>query len=103
MLRVRKHDDVTMTLATPIPPTDWITAWATVGAAAGGVFTLVVAVLTLRSQIKASLRQQAARIVVDAELHRDAVSLVVRNMSDLPITELRAWLYFNRSWTTKDI
>jgi hypothetical protein len=92
-----------MTLAASIPRTDWITAWATLGAAAGTVFTLVVAVLTLRLQVKASLRQQAARIVVDAELHQDAVSLVVRNMSDLPITDLSGRVYFKRDAATKDI
>jgi len=92
-----------MTLAASIPPADWVTAWATVGAAVGTAFTLIVAVVTLRLQVTAGLRQQAARIVVDAELRQNAVSLVVRNMSDLPITDLRGRVYFKRDAATKDV
>lgn len=100
---MKEHDHAIMTLAASIPSADWITAWATVGAAAGTAFTLIVAVLTLRLQVTASLRQQAARIVVDAELRQNAVSLVVRNMSDLPVTDLHGRVYFKRDAATKDI
>ncbi len=82
-----------MTLTTSASTTDWISALAAVGAAAGTVFALVVAVRTLRLQVHVGLRHQAARIVVDAERHQESAELVVRNMSDLPITELKGVAY----------
>lgn len=85
-------------LATSATTTDLITTWATVGAAAGTVFTLLVAVLTLRTQVQASLRSQAARVILDQELGDKGKTFVIHNLSDLPISDVRlkARLYEGR-------
>jgi hypothetical protein len=77
-----------MMLATSATRADLITAWATAGAAAGTIFTLIVAVLTLRSQVRASLRAQAARVTLDLEPDEKARSFVICNLSDLPINDV---------------
>jgi hypothetical protein len=66
----------------------WVTALATVALAAVAVPTFLVGYFTFRRQVKAYLRTQAERIILEGKRNGDREFFVVQNMSTLPIRAL---------------
>lgn len=54
----------------------------------------MVALWALHKQIDAGIRAQAARVIFEMEGDRKTGSFVIRNMSDLPVSDLRGLVLF---------